>query len=110
MNQEDKDKLKAKTKKVLDAIKAKHGDEPFAEATRFGTVQIERVKQYESADGVVCVEVFLRGDTASGESHFRIWNPPINVKEPNGTLREDPALALAEVVAQEGGRAKRPRF
>lgn len=110
MNQAEKNKLKDKAKKVLDAIEAKHGDEPFAEATRFGTVQVERVGQVTNSEGATYVEVFLRGDTVSTESHFRIWNPPINVKNPDGTLREDPVLALAEVIAQEGGRAKRPKF
>lgn len=66
---------------------------PRAFVTPHGTVQIARV---EEGDG--CVEVFLGGEPESGETHFRIFNPPTMS---GGKL--DPLQAVAEAIARHGG-------
>jgi hypothetical protein len=55
-------------------------------------------------------------DGQSGESHFRVVNPPRYVEDPAGDIeingkrfRDDPLAALAFTIAQNGG-ARRRRF
>jgi hypothetical protein len=102
---EEKKLLKDKAKKVKDKKDADYGNERFAVATRFGEVQIETLDVATDSEGRDYVEVFLAGDTENSDPHFKIWNPPLLVKDPDGTLREDPIQAIAEVIAGNGGRA-----
>lgn len=102
----DKVILKAKAKKTVDTVKAKHGDDQFATATRWGEVQIQSVEQVTDENGVDVVEVFLKGQTMSGDPHYRIINPPMMVRDPDGSMHEDPILALAETLARFGGARK----
>jgi hypothetical protein len=104
---EDKVKLKAKAKKVAD--KAKEHTEPFSVRSKFGEVQFQTVTQKTDADDVDYIEVYLKGQTENGDPHFKIWNPPLMVRNLDGSLTEDPLQALAEVVARHGGRRKGPR-
>jgi len=74
-----------------------------------GEVRLASVDVQE-VDGVTSVEVHLDGRTAGGDPHFRIVNPPTLVEDPAGDIelaglyyREDPLVALAEVIARHGG-------
>jgi hypothetical protein len=75
-----------------------------------GEVTIVAVDLITTAE-VEFIEVRAAPSTESGETHFRIVNPPIGVRRPDGSVEEDPLGALAEVLAQFGGalRAKRRR-
>lgn len=101
--------------KVRDAIRDRRGasKDALVLRTRGGEVVVSAIKVGE-LNGVPVVEVWLNGATESGETHFRIINPPTLVRDPSGpikredgrTFREDPLAALAEIVAGNGGRRR----
>jgi len=109
MNDETKALLKEKTKKVRDAAKAKHGDSAFSVQTQLGQVAFQSLEIATDVEGVDYLNVHMLGDTASGDGHWRIYNPPIMVRTPDGSLIEDPVQAVAEALARFGGRRKGPR-
>lgn len=89
---------------------------PYAARTRYGEVHLDRLEHHQDGRGNQWVEVWAGGDTASGDPHFRIFNPPTLVQDPLGTTelegvryREDPMAALAEAVARHGGALKSRR-
>lgn len=98
---------RSRAQQVYDA--AAQAGVPFVHATSAGDVHIDRVT-YHCEDGVDWVEVWTAGDTAGGDPHFRVVNPPILVADPagdvhigTGRFRRDPLAALAEAVAAAGG-------
>lgn len=77
-------------------------DHPGVVQTRHGEVRIADIRPLLQ-DGV---EVFLGGATETGETHFRVFNPPTRTLA--GEI--DPVHALAEAIARHGGaRKRRPR-
>lgn len=81
----------------------------YAVATPHGEVRICRVTSHAEGSAT-WVEVFLHGSTVGGDPHFRIFNPPMLAADPAGPVeingqrfREDPLLAVAQVVAENGG-------
>lgn len=89
---------------------------PMAVDSRYGQVQFGSIARKTDPEGNDYIEVFLRGESESGDPHFRVWNPPLLVEDAQGPIqvgdrryREDPLSALAEVVARHGGRQKRMR-
>ena len=81
-----------------------------------GQVQIGSLTRRTDPEGNDYIEVFLRGESEWGDPHFRIWNPPLLVEDPQGPIaigdrhyREDPLSAVAEAIARHGGRQKRTR-
>jgi len=113
---EDKAKLKAKNKKVLDKVKeiAPAGGR-FSVRTRHGEVAFEDLRTKDDVEGVEFLDIHLAGDTSGGEDHWRIYNPPTWVQDYNGPItgrdgvtrfREDPITAVAEVIAGAGDRQK----
>lgn len=101
----DKATFKAKNKKVKDKVKDYAPDGgPFAvQLRRGGQVQFQSVATRTNAEGVEELEVYLGHDTESGDPHYIVTNPPIYVRELDGSLTEDPILALAEILAYKGG-------
>lgn len=104
-------RLENRNKRLTDRFKA---SKQRTWQTRGGEVVIDRLVQRTDAAGVPFIEVFLKGETVS-ESHFRMYNPPSLVPDPNGDIesggmrfRDDPLAAIAEVISQHGG-AKRGR-
>jgi hypothetical protein len=79
---------------------------PRPVATRYGSVVIGAVALED--DGR-CLSVWI--NASSGDPHYRIFNPPLLVKDPAGTLvvdgqcyRMDPVTAVAEVIVQHRAR------
>jgi hypothetical protein len=83
---------------------------PRPVTTRYGAVVIGAVAL---EGGGRCLAVWI--NASSGDPHYRIFNPPLLVKDPAGTpaadgqrYRVDPVTAVAEVIAQHragrGGR------
>lgn len=77
------------------------------------TVRIQRVELSPESADTAWVDVYLEGQTEDGEAHFRVINPPTLVEDRGGEIivngvrhREDPLLALAEVLAGHGGAAR----
>lgn len=103
---ETKALLKAKAKKVKDAVKAKHGNGAFTVQTRNGQVSFESLEIVTDVEGTDYLNVHLLGDTEGGEGHWRIYNPPTAVRNADGTLTENPILAVAEALVRLGGRRK----
>lgn len=106
-----KDRVKMRADRVMD--QAKDQTFPLAVSSRHGHVQFSSLVQKVDQNGFSYVEIYLRGQTESGDPHFRIWNPPLLVEDPQGPIevggkhyREDPLQALAEVIARNGGRRK----
>jgi hypothetical protein len=86
--------------------------------TRGVDVKIRTVEYHQTDDGGY-VDVWV-ADTA-GDPHYRIYNPPVLVEDPQGEIelrdpgegrgagrvrryREDPVAAIAEAIATHGGR------
>lgn len=119
MDAQDKARLRQKNGLVIAAVaQARPGGGQFAVATPHGNVNFERIATATDAEGVEYLEIYLAGDTESGDPHFRIYNPPTAVDDPNGTiigrdgqrrLRQDPLLAVALAVAGRGGQQKGTR-
>lgn len=87
----------------------------YTVGTRQGAVELAGVT-YHEADGVAWVEVRVAGATESGEPHYRIFNPPTLVEDPEGSVELrgkrwtlDPLRAVAEAVAASGGRKQKGR-
>ena len=77
--------------------------------TPYGEVRIRSMEFHEDL-----VEVWLEGETAGGDAHFRIVNPPLLVEDPNGDVilangrfRRDPVAAITYVIGSMGGAIKR---
>lgn len=86
----------------------KNGD-MYATRTRSGNVHMSGMTFHDDGTNV-WVEVALSGDTEGGDPHFRIFNPPTLVEDPNGDVelrgqrwRVDPIQAIAEAIARSGG-------
>lgn len=89
----------------------------YAAVTPQGEVRICRITSHVEGTAT-WVEVYLQGAAEGSPPNFRIFNPPLLVADPNGTIeingqhfREDPMLAVAYAVAEHGGATgpKRPR-
>lgn len=84
---------------------------PYVRRTARGVVQLDRVERTPGQEGQPdAIEVWVGGETESGDPHFRIFNAPEHVLDPEGDVeinglrfRHDPMAALAEAVAQHGG-------
>lgn len=81
----------------------------YAVRTPTGEVRICRITSHQEGEAH-WVEVHLHGETAGGDPHFRIFNPPTLAADPMGPIeingqrfREDPMAAVAQVVASLGG-------
>jgi hypothetical protein len=117
MDAQDKARLRQKNGKVIAALaQAGHGPGSgrFSVRTRFGEVEIQSIRTATDSAGVEFLEVYLAGQPENGDPHWRIYNPPTAVIDPQGDitgnggrrLREDPILAVAEAIAGRGGRQK----
>lgn len=112
MSEAENAKLRARAAQVMAAVRAQAAG-PISIMTRFGEVQFEAVAQKTDADGRDYIDIRLRGQTESGDPHFRVYYPPLFVPDLLGPVeqhgqryREDPLTALAEVVARGGGQQK----
>lgn len=68
-------------------------------------VSIVKIAVTEVSTGVWALDVYV-GDPESQDPHFRIFNPPLNMRRVNDTW-ESPVEATAEVIARNGGGRKR---
>jgi hypothetical protein len=84
-----------------------NGDQPYLRATPAGEVRIRALRLVEIG-GHEVLEVTV-GEPSNGDPSFRVVNPPTLVKEPDGSYREDPLAALAQVIGEHGGAARRKR-
>src|SRR5215211_6603584 len=112
----DKAKVNARSAHLQQAVDAMTF--PLSMETRFGPVSFGSITTQTDAQGQDYVEVYLNGQNENDDPHFRVWNPPllvpdpegdIGIEEANGTVtlyREDPVMALAEALALRGGRMK----
>ncbi|HET9234935.1 MAG TPA: hypothetical protein VFP10_12410 [Candidatus Eisenbacteria bacterium] len=83
-------------------------DGPIRRSTRQGEVIITDVAVATTSEGLEYLEI--RSDPgANGETHWRIFNPPVGVLRPDGSIEESPVEALAEVLALHGGAVRRKR-
>lgn len=78
--------------------------------TPYGEVVLEYLEKVDDSTGLAYLEVWVGGETISGDPHFRVVNPPLLVRDPEGDVevrgelhREDPLAALAEVIGASGG-------
>ena len=101
----------ARARRVRQAAETVLSQGHISRRTPRGEVVINSVELL-TVDGMDYIEVYAAPGTASGETHFRIFNPPTGVRRPDGSIEEDPIGALAEVLALHGGarQAKRRRF
>lgn len=83
------------------------GDQPYVWATPAGEVRIQALSVLE-LDGHEVLDVTV-GDPTNGDPHFRVVNPPTVIREPDGSYREDPLAAVAQVIGEHGGAARRKR-
>jgi hypothetical protein len=79
--------------------------QPYLGVTPAGEVRIEALG-LSDGDGHVVVEIYV-GDPENGDPHFRVINPPTMVKDPDGSYREDPLAALAQVISDHGGATRK---
>jgi len=94
--------------KVREAVAAHTG--PKQVRTSRGDVTLGAVTVADDDEtGATIVEVTV-GDTPKATPDYRIINPPVEVVDEDGTRRQDPLAALAEVVALYRGnpRSRRP--
>jgi hypothetical protein len=105
-----KKQLKDKAKAVSDAANA---SSLRAFQTPHGEVRMATIRAVQDADGLDLIEVWIHGDTTSGDPHFRIYNPPLLASDPEGDtevhgrrFRQDPLAAVAEVIGRYGGAVK----
>lgn len=91
--------------RAADAVLREHGR--ISRRTPHGEVVIERVELLDEG-GLAHIEVYAAPGTESGETHFRIFNPPTGVLRQDGEIVEDPLGALAEALGQFGG-AQQPK-
>lgn len=91
------------------------GHDLYSTLTPRGQVELIRVEECLEANGLICLDVWVGGETESGDPHFRVVNPPLLVEDPAGgqevrgrSFREDPLAALAQAIGEHGG-AQLPR-
>lgn len=91
-------------------------DGEVVQVVRGREVRIRAARRYVGANGVPWIDVLVDGETDSGETHFRVFNPPTLARDPAGDVeicgiryRHDPVAALAEVIAHNGGARKTRR-
>lgn len=58
-------------------------------------------------NGYTALDIWLDGPVEGGDPHFRVFNPPNRYVAAGGVLVDDPIMALAAVVAGNGGARKR---
>lgn len=82
--------------------------------TRRGQTVVIREVRRCTGNGATWVEIWLGGNPEGADPHFRIFNPPQLVEDPQGDIthagrrfRHDPLAALAEAIADHGGANKR---
>lgn len=82
----------------------------YVTRTPHGEVILEALEKVDEGTGLAYLEVWTGGATEVGDPHFRVVNPPLLVKDPEGDVevrgeryREDPLAALAEVIGANGG-------
>jgi hypothetical protein len=68
--------------------------------TKYGAVRIQRLEPGGEGD-TLWVDVYV--SSADGDPHHRIINPPIGVRQKDGSVVVDPLRAVAEVIALGGG-------
>lgn len=108
---EDHGRQNGRARAVRQAARGIKKGAPYVVATEQGTVSIERVTHHRDEEqDLEWVEVFLGGQPEGGDPHFRLFNPPTLAEDPAGDIerngrryREDPLLAVAQVVALSGG-------
>jgi hypothetical protein len=109
-DRERRDAANARARAVQRAARevlARAGDVPAIFPTRRGQVVINSVELITEG-GLDYIEVRTAPGTDSGETHFRIFNPPLGVREPDGHVRVDPFGALVETLdVLGGGQARR---
>jgi hypothetical protein len=57
-------------------------------------------------NGYTALDIWLEGPVEGGDPHFRVFNPPNRYVAAGGVLVDDPIMALAAVVAGNGGARK----
>jgi hypothetical protein len=106
---------KKTVEEIVEKFKDKKGDKPtVAVGTRKGTIEVNRMELVEYS-GVPALEVYL--SNAAGDPHYRIFNPPVLIEDPQGDIelpvrqkegeepkgkkkfRRDPLAAVLEVIA-----------
>lgn len=82
---------------------------PHVQRTSRGVVHLTKLTAHKDGE-VEWVELHLADGTESGETHYRIFNPPTLVSDPAGDVevngrrfRLDPLAAVLEAVASNGG-------
>jgi hypothetical protein len=89
---------------------------PLVVSTRYGSVSIADMRIVDGpGNSPSWVDVTCQGEVVGGDQHFRIFNPPTLVEDPNGEIigsdgtryRQDPILAVVESVATNGGKIKK---
>jgi hypothetical protein len=105
---EGRQRAKERVRAVQRAAEA-IGEDGYVRMTRRGPVHLQSLTFHKEGE-VEWVEAHLGGQTEGGDPHYRIFNPPTLVEDPDGdvqlttgTYREDPLAAVAEVIAQYGG-------
>lgn len=105
------------TEEIMQKFKQGKGNKKnVIQNTRRGQVDIRSVAE-KRAGNVHYLEIELGSGSEGGDPHFRIFNPPVYVEDPEGTdlvrdvpgrgpvkYRRDPLEAVAQVIAEEGGR------
>lgn len=92
--------------KVREAVAAHTA--PKRVRTSRGDVTLGAVNVVDDETGATVVEVTV-GDTPKATPDYRIINPPVEVVDQDGTRRQDPLAALAEVVALYRGNPRSRR-
>lgn len=115
----------ARAELVRDAVLGSlRGPGPHHVPTPAGTVAFRSIRFVDATDvEPAYIDVRVGEGTESGETHFRIFNPPTLVRDPHGDIvrtyqrpgpgagfdtvryRHDPVAAIAEAIAGNGGRA-----
>jgi hypothetical protein len=107
---EGRQRAKERVRAVQQAAGAvlKQGQE-YAAQTPHGVVRVKGLTAHKDGE-VEWVEVQLAGETVSGETHYRIFNPPTLASDPAGDVqvngrrfRYDPLAAVLEAVGGNGG-------
>lgn len=65
------------------------------------SITIKRMEVTEVEPNVWALDVYV-GEPESGDPHFRIFNPPLQLNRVNG-LQSSPVEAVAEVIVRNGG-------
>lgn len=103
-----------RAEKVRDAIAGREGQ--TRHRTSKGDINLGEIRFVPASDAEAALIEVTVGRRQGGEPDYRIVNPPLYVADPDGTVdldgvphREDPVAALAELVAQFTGPARRRR-